>query len=105
MPQGSLHKADLLGKDKVLALPLPAFVLFYGENHIQVAGGAAVYTGFALAPHPQACSRVNPCRHAHDQFASVGNDAFALAFGATLADDAPGAFAGRAGHGDLEKAL
>ena len=105
MAEGRLHKADLKRINKVLPLTLPALVLLNSEHNIEIASRAAVNAGFTLAANPQAGAAVYTGRHADYKLTGVGGDAFALALGAGLGDDAARTLTGGARHGYLEKSL
>lgn len=73
------------------------------DNDVEVAGGPATHTCFAVARAAQARTVLDAGGDAHLQFGTMLHAAFAAATFAGIGDNLPGAIAPRAGGRDREK--
>ena len=102
--QGGLGEGNGHVQQQGRAVPLEELVGTDGDGHVQVAGGAAVHAGAALAVQDDALAVGDAGGHLDVGRALDALDARAAAGGALVGDDFTGAAAGGAGTGDEHEA-
>ena len=102
--QGGLGEGNRHVQQQGCAVPLEELVGTDGDGHVQVAGGAAVHAGAALAVQDDALAVGDAGGHLDVGRALDALDARAAAGGALVGDDFAGAAAGGAGPGDEHEA-